>query len=167
MGVVSMADCETGAPVAVAASRRKEGTVGECEHPRGRKPVRDQDLTNALVCVDALHGQQETARAILDSNGEYLLQIKENQKTMLRNARAVHAARTPTDAKKSRVEPQPHRNVRHESLRAGRPGPARPVRRTHARQDMEEDRIPRGQAQGHDDGGRLMPRLVAAHRRTA
>ena len=59
MGVVSMVDCETGAPVAVASSRRKEGTVGECEPPKGQKLIRDQDLTNALVCADALRGQQD------------------------------------------------------------------------------------------------------------
>ena len=68
MGVVSMVDCETGAPVAVASSRRKEGTIGECEFPKGQKLIRDQDLTNALVCADALHGQQETARALAIGN---------------------------------------------------------------------------------------------------
>lgn len=102
MGVVSMVDCETGAPVAVASSRRKEGSAGESELPRGRKLVRDQDLTNALVCADALHCQQETARAIIDSNGDYLLQIKENQATILQNAKAVVAARKPNCAKKKR-----------------------------------------------------------------
>lgn len=100
MGVVSMVDCETGAPVAVASSRRKEGTVGECELPKGQKLIRDQDLTNALVCADALHGQQDTARAILDANGDYLLQIKENQKTILRNAENVAKAREPNGVKK-------------------------------------------------------------------
>lgn len=100
MGVVSMVDCETGAPVAVASSRRKEGTVGECELPKGQKLIRDQDLTNALVCADALHGQQETARAILDANGDYLLQIKENQATILRNAENVAKARNPNGIKK-------------------------------------------------------------------
>ena len=100
MGVVSMADCETGAPVAVAASRRKEWTVGECELPKGQKLIRGQDLTNALVCADALHGQQETARDILNANGNYLLQIKGNQATILRNAESLVKARKPTDAKK-------------------------------------------------------------------
>ena len=100
MGVVSMVDCETGAPVAVASSRRKEGTVGECELPKGQKLIRDQDLTNAIVCADALHGQQDTARAILDANGDYLLQIKSNQKTILRNAEAIRAARKPMSSKK-------------------------------------------------------------------
>jgi len=35
-----------------------------------KKPIRDQGLANALVCADALHGRQETARAILDANSE-------------------------------------------------------------------------------------------------
>ena len=100
MGVVSMVDCETGAPVAVVSSRRKEGTVGECELPKGQKLIRDQDLMNAIVCADALHGQQDTARAILDANGDYLLQIKSNQKTILRNAEAIRAARKPMSSKK-------------------------------------------------------------------
>jgi len=101
MGVVSMIDCETGAPVAVAPSRRKEGVVGECELPKGQKLIRNQDLTGAIVCADALHGQQGTAHAVLDANGEYLLQIKDNQKTILRNAKAIHAARKPADIKKN------------------------------------------------------------------
>ena len=86
--------------MAVASSRRKEGTVGECELPKGQKLIHDQDLTNALVCADALHGQQETARAILDANGDYLLQIKENQATILRNAENVAKARNPNGIKK-------------------------------------------------------------------
>ena len=67
---------------------------------KGQKLIRDQDLTNALVCADALHGQQDTARAILDANGNYLLQIKENQKTILRNAENVAKAREPNGVKK-------------------------------------------------------------------
>ena len=48
----------------------------------------------------------KTARAILDSNGDYLLQIKENRATILRNAKNVAKARNPNGIKKSRAEPQ-------------------------------------------------------------
>ena len=44
--------------------------------------------------------KQETARAILDSNGDYLLQIKENQATILKNAKNVAKARNPNGIKK-------------------------------------------------------------------
>ena len=54
---------EDGAPVAVAPVSRKEGETGKCEPPGGRRLLSEMDLTNALVCSDALHCQHETVRA--------------------------------------------------------------------------------------------------------
>jgi len=58
------------------------------------------DLTNALVCSDALHCQHDTVRTVASSNGESLVQIKDNQKGLLKNARAVIKARNPVASKK-------------------------------------------------------------------
>ena len=86
------------------------------------------------------HSGGDTMRIVFeDVNGDYLLQIKENQATILRNAENVAKARDPNGIKKSRAEPQPYRDACHPNLRARRPCSARTVRRTHARQDMAED----------------------------
>ena len=77
VGVVSVVNVESGAPVAVAACSRKEGESGKCEMPVGRRLLSEMDLTNALVCSDALHCQHETVRAVARSNGESLVQIVE------------------------------------------------------------------------------------------
>ena len=100
MGVVSVVNVENGAPVAVAPVSRKEGETGKCEMPVGRRLLSEMDLTNALVCSDALHCQHETVRAVARSNGESLVQIKDNQRGLLRNAQAVVKARNPAASKK-------------------------------------------------------------------
>lgn len=93
MGVVSVVNAETGAPVAVAACTRKEGEKGRCEMPVGRKLLGRMGLSNALVSSDALHCQQDTAREILCSGGEHLMQVKGNQSGVIRRANAVVRAR--------------------------------------------------------------------------
>jgi hypothetical protein len=100
IGVVSVVNVENGAPVAVAPVSRKEGETGKCEMPVGRRLLSEMDLTNALVCSDALHCQHDTVRAVARSNGESLVQIKDNQKSLLRNAQAVVKARNPVASKK-------------------------------------------------------------------
>jgi len=62
MGAVSLVNVESGAPVAVAVATRKEGEVGECEMPVGRRLLGEHDLANAPVSTDALHCRQDTAR---------------------------------------------------------------------------------------------------------
>lgn len=88
IGTVSLVDAEDGSPVAVAVMDQKEGT------PRCELKVA-QDLLKALptleaktVTADALHCQKETARTIVDKDGDYLLQIKGNQPNLLKAARA-------------------------------------------------------------------------------
>ena len=101
IGIVSVVDVESGAPVAVATCSRKEGETDRCEMPVGRRLLSEMDLTNALVCSDALHCQHDTVRTVAGSNGESLVQIKENQKGLLKNAKDVVKARHPVDSKKN------------------------------------------------------------------
>ena len=89
MGVVSLVNVESGAPVAVAVATQKEGEAGKCEMPVGRRLLGERDLTNALVSSDALHCQQDTAREVLCAGGDHLMQIKGNQRKIVRNAKAV------------------------------------------------------------------------------
>ncbi len=100
IGVVSVVNVENDAPVAVAPASRKEGETGKCEMPVARRLLSEMDLTNALVSSDALHCQHDTVRTVARSNGESLVQIKDNQKGLLRNAKAVIKARNPVASKK-------------------------------------------------------------------
>ena len=86
--------------VVLVTESYKEGETGKCEMPVGRRLLSEMDLTNALVCSDALHCQHDTVRAVARSNGESLVQIKDNQKGLLRNAQAVVKARAPAASKK-------------------------------------------------------------------
>ena len=72
MGIVSAVNAENGVPVAVAVCSRKEGETRRCEIPVGRRLLSETDLTNALVCSDALHCQHDTVRTVAASNGESL-----------------------------------------------------------------------------------------------
>ena len=101
MGIVSVVNVENAAPVAVAVCSRKEGETGRCEMPVGRRLLSEMDLTNALVCSDALHCQHDTVRTVARSNGESLVQIKDNQKGLLKNAKDVVKARHPVASKKN------------------------------------------------------------------
>jgi len=100
IGVVSVVNAETGAPVAVGLSTHKEGDGANCELFVGRRLLSDMDLSDALVSSDALHCRQGTAREIVCRGGEHLTEIKGNQAGMLRNADAVVAARKPVGVKK-------------------------------------------------------------------
>jgi hypothetical protein len=101
MGIVSVVNVENATPVAVAVCSRKEGETGRCEMPVGRRLLSEMDLTNALVCSDALHCQHDTVRTVARSNGESLVQIKDNQKGLLKNAKDVVKARHPVASKKN------------------------------------------------------------------
>lgn len=94
-GLVSLADTETGVPVAMAAASQKEGEGDRCELAVGRNLVREVDLSNALVSADALHCQQETVREIAMSGGEALVQVKGNQKSILTACKRVAEGRSP------------------------------------------------------------------------
>ena len=168
VGVVSVVNVENGAPVAVAPVSRKEGETGKCEMPVGRRLLSEMDLTNALVCSDALHCQHETVRTVARSNGESLVQIKDNQKGLLRNAQAVVKARAPAASKKSRDGARTEGGPADAHIQAGRPGPARHVRDAHARADPAPVGAPVRTEQGEpDESGNIVPRLDHGNRRTA
>lgn len=83
VGIVCLADHETGVPAAMAKAKKKEGDTGDCEMIAGREMIRDhKDLSNTVITADALHTQRLTAQAILANGGEYILQVKNNQKNL-------------------------------------------------------------------------------------
>ena len=94
-GLVSLVDAESGVPVMMATASQKEGEGDKCELTVGIALVREADLSNALVSADALHCQQETVREITMSGGEALVQVKGNQKKILKACEQVAKGHTP------------------------------------------------------------------------
>jgi hypothetical protein len=87
VGTVSLVDAEDGSPVAMALMDQKENTE-RCEQKVAQKLLAAlPSLDGKTVTADPLHCQKQTARTILDKGGEYFLQIKANQPTLLQYAR--------------------------------------------------------------------------------
>lgn len=87
VGLVTLAEHETGSPVAMIDASQKEGEGERCELKAAQKMIRKHgDLTNTVITADALNTQKETARAIVDRGGEYCIQVKDNQKAIRQEA---------------------------------------------------------------------------------
>lgn len=84
--VVSLVSQETGATVAVAPVL---ATDKEHEVPAARALLEKLDLSASLVSLDAGHANHETARTIVQSGGDYLIQLKDNCPAV--RAAAAHA----------------------------------------------------------------------------
>jgi len=83
VGIVCLADHETGVPVAMRKAKKKEGDTGDCEMIAGREMIKEhKDLSNTVITADALHTQRLTAQEIVANGGEYILQVKDNQKNL-------------------------------------------------------------------------------------
>lgn len=95
IGTVTLADAESGSPVAVAIMDQKEGTE-RSEQSAARALIESMpSLEGQTVTADPLHCQRELARAIVEKGGEYLTQIKGNQPNLLKHARALCDGRDP------------------------------------------------------------------------
>ena len=84
VGLVSVVDAESGDVVAVAPASRKEGLKGRCEYPVLLDTLAGMDLAGAVVSTDALSCQDDTAHTVLANGGDYVLQVKANQKGVLK-----------------------------------------------------------------------------------
>ncbi len=102
IGTVSLVEVEDGSPVAVAPMDQKEATE-RCEQKVAQQLLAEMpSLEDKTVTADPLHCQKETARLIVEKGGEYFLQIKGNQPTLLRYAE-THTAGTPLLSKSAAV----------------------------------------------------------------
>ena len=80
VGIVCLADHETGVPHAMASMSMKEGEGDRCELKTAQKLIATlPDLNHKLVTADALHCQAATAQAIVAQGGDYLLQKGQGQ----------------------------------------------------------------------------------------
>lgn len=96
IGLVCLADHATGVPYAMACMSAKKGEGERCELKVAQKLVEAlPDLNHKLVTGDALHCQTATAQAIVAQGGDYLVQVKDNQKTVRALAEAGMAGVTP------------------------------------------------------------------------
>jgi len=83
VGIVCMVDHETGVPHTMAQASHKEGEGDQCELKVAQRLIEEQpDLSHALITADSLHCQTRTAQEIVARGGDFLLQVKDNQKTV-------------------------------------------------------------------------------------
>lgn len=96
IGLVTIADHETGVPLASAVISQKDGEGSRCEMVVAQKLLgRSGNLSGKAVTGDALHAQRKTASQIVEHGGEYLLKIKNNQSKVFKHSAAVFAHATP------------------------------------------------------------------------
>jgi hypothetical protein len=96
VGVVTMADHDTGIPHSAAIMSQKEGEGADCEMMVAQKLVeKSGGLASKVVTGDALHAQRKTSRQIVEHGGEYLLQVKNNQQTVFKLASSTFEDATP------------------------------------------------------------------------
>jgi hypothetical protein len=87
VGTVSLVDVEDGSPVALAVMDQKENTE-RCEMKAAQQLLESlPSLEGKTVTADPLHCQKATAQIIVEKGGDYLLQIKSNQPSLLEMAR--------------------------------------------------------------------------------
>jgi hypothetical protein len=83
VGIVCMVDHETGVPHAMARASQKEGEGEKCELKVAQHMIEQQeDLSHALITADPLHCQTRTVQEIVARGGDFLVQAKDNQKTV-------------------------------------------------------------------------------------
>ena len=91
IGLLSVVQHEDGAPQAVAVYDQKEGTE-RCEQTAALAVLESLEaLDGQLLTADPLHCQRKVARTIVEKGGDYLLQIKGNQKRLLKKAQKLDA----------------------------------------------------------------------------
>ena len=95
---LALSEHESGAPVAVTIASKKpkcEKSKTEGELTAAKRLYETADLRNAVVTADALHCERESMHMIVENDGDYLLQIKEDQPKALAEAKRVAASGSP------------------------------------------------------------------------
>lgn len=88
IGTVTLAEHEQGAARAMSVMSEKEGEGSRCEIKSAQRLLESlPSLDHQIITADALHAQKSTAQIIVEKGGDYLLQIKGNQPTLLDHAR--------------------------------------------------------------------------------
>ena len=83
VGLVCLVDQDSGVPRAMIKASEKEGQGDECEMKAAQRLIeRQKDLSNTLITADALHAQRAMANSIVQRGGDFIIQVKDNQKTV-------------------------------------------------------------------------------------
>ena len=122
VGLVSVVDAESGELVAVAPASKKEGLKGRCEYPVLRGTLAGMDFSGTVVGTDAPGCQDDTAHTVLANGGDYVLQVKKNQKGLLKQCGELSRIRPLGGALKKRAEPGAAGDPRDEGVPRHRPG---------------------------------------------
>lgn len=89
IGLLTLAQHEDGAPVAVAVYDQKEGTQ-RCELSAASALLEHLPaLDGKIITGDPLHNQRKHASMIVQKGGDFLFQIKANQPNLLAKAQAL------------------------------------------------------------------------------
>jgi len=81
VGLICLAEHDTGVPHAMRKASQKEGEGADCELRAAQRLIQQQsDLSHALITADALHCQDRTAQEIVARGGEFIIQAKGNRK---------------------------------------------------------------------------------------
>jgi hypothetical protein len=89
IGLLTLAQHEDGAPVAVAVYDQKEGTE-RCELSAASALLEQLPaLDGRIITGDPLHNQRKHASLIVQKGGDYLFQVKANQPNLLAKAQAL------------------------------------------------------------------------------
>jgi hypothetical protein len=89
IGLLTLAQHEDGAPVAVAIYDQKEGTE-RCELSAASALLEQLPaLDGKIITGDPLHNQRKHASLIVQKGGDYLFQIKANQPNLFAKAQAL------------------------------------------------------------------------------
>ena len=116
IGLLTLAQHEDGAPQAVAVYDQKEGTQ-RCEQTAALALLESLEaLDGKMITADPLHCQRKEARAIVEKGGDYLLQIKGNQKRLLQQAQRLDA-----------LQDTPFLSSPKPDTRASKPAPSTPL----------------------------------------
>ena len=94
VGVLSLVEADTGAPVALAIVDQKQNTA-RSEQARAGEVLASVPLDERIVTGDALHSSRELAGIIVEKGGEYVLQIKGNQPHLSALAQRARSAPPP------------------------------------------------------------------------
>jgi hypothetical protein len=91
IGLLSLVQHEDGSPQAVAVYDQKEGTE-RCELTAAQAMLESLEaLDGQMITADPLHCQRKEARTIVEKGGDYLLQVKGNQKRLFKKAQKLDA----------------------------------------------------------------------------
>jgi hypothetical protein len=91
IGLLTLAQHEDGAPQAMAVYDQKEGTE-RCEQTAAQALLGSLGaLDDKMITGDPLHCQRKAARTVVEKGGDYLWQIKGNQKRLFKLAQKFDA----------------------------------------------------------------------------